>query len=268
MQKKQTTDKHALYLSSVQDPVSDVERISKIYSELFSKSAKSFREDFSGTFALSCCWVQSGDTRTAIAIDIDKETIEYGVNNYLKNLSSKEQSRLKTVVGNAITETSLVDIIGVFNFSYCLIHKREQLLDYFKKCLSSLNEQGMIILDIFGGSDSEILEIQEKDIDHHPAISPFLFQFERKSFNPITRISNYGIHFIYPDGTKLMDSFTYEFRMWTITEIRDLLEEAGFSKSLVYWEDFDDEGFGNGEFYQTEKEENSINWNAYIVGVR
>ena len=49
-----------------------------------------------------------------------------------------------------------------------------------------------------------------------------------------------------------MDAFTYEFRMWSITEIRDLFEEAGFSKSLVYWEGFDEDGLGNGEFHATE----------------
>ena len=56
--------------------------------------------------------------------------------------------------------------------------------------------------------------------------------------------------------------------MWSITELRDLLEEAGFSKSLVYWEAFDDEGYGSGEFYATESEENTYNWNAYIVGIQ
>jgi hypothetical protein len=246
----------------------DIKRISKIYRDIFSKEALFLREDFSGTFALSCCWVQSDSKRSAIAIDNDKPTLDYGKKNYLSGMSSEEQNRLTPKLGDAITKTDLVDIIATFNFSYCLIHERAKLLEYFKKAHASLNDQGIMILDLFGGSESETPEIQERDIDNNDQILPFIFEFERKSFNPISRISNYGIHFKYQDGTELMDAFTYEFRMWSITEIRDLFKEAGFSKSVVYWEGFDEDGFGNGEFYATEKEENSLNWNSYIVGIK
>lgn len=266
--KKKILDKHALYLASVQDPIGDVERVSKIYRDIFKRDGESFREDFSGTFALSCCWVQSSNARSAIAIDNDSETIQYGVENYLSNLSENEQSRIDARVSDALVTTEKVDIVATFNFSYCLLHKRSTLLEYFKHVYNSLNTEGMIILDIFGGSDSEIPEVQERDVDNQEFIESFLFEFERKDFNPVSRISNYGIHFKYSDGTELLDAFTYEFRMWSITEIRDLLEEAGFSTSKVFWEDFDEEGYGNGEFYETSKEENSVNWSAYIVGVK
>lgn len=261
-------DKHALYLASVQDPLNDVLRVSKIFNTIFNKEAISFREDFSGTFALSCCWVQSSSKRMALSIDIDKETIEYGIENYLSNLSEDEQNRLTPRVSDALVTTDNVDIIATFNFSCCLLHERKALLKYFKHAYSSLNDEGMIILDIFGGSDSEIPEVQERDIDNHDYIAPFLFEFERKDFNPISRIANYGIHFKYNSGEEMIDAFTYEFRMWSITEIRDLLEEAGFSSSKVFWEDCDSEGYGNGNFYETESEENSVNWNAYIVGIK
>ncbi|OUR99611.1 hypothetical protein A9Q84_00905 [Halobacteriovorax marinus] len=268
MKKTQPVDIHALYLASVQDPMSDIERISNIYSEIFQKQAKSFREDFSGTFALSCCWVQSDIERSAIAIDIDHETVEYGKKNYLANMNESEQGRLQAIEGNCIVETEAVDVIATFNFSYCLLHKRSELLDYFKKCHTSLNDNGMMIMDNFGGSDSEIPEVQERDIEHADHLGPFIFEFERKSFNPIDRLAHYGIHFKFPDGREVMNAYTYHFRMWSLTELKDLLEEAGFSKSHVYWEKCDKDGFGNGEFYQTLEEENSVNWNAYIVGVK
>lgn len=266
--KTKTTDKHSLYLASVQDPIGSIERVSKIYEDLFFKKAISLREDFSGTFALSCCWVQSDLERTAIAIDNDKPTLDYGIENYLSNMSEEEQKRLQTKHADVITKTDFVDVVAAFNFSYCIIHEREKLLEYFKTIYTSLNKKGIMILDLFGGSESESPETQERYIDNNDQIRPFTFEFERKSFNPISRISNYSIHFKYDDGTELLDAFTYEYRMWSITEIRDLFKEAGFTKSLVYWEDFNDEGLGNGEFYKTEKEENSLNWSAYIVGVK
>ncbi len=268
MKRIKTLDKHALYLASVQDPTSDIQRISEIYKDLFSKEALSFREDFSGTFALSCCWVQSSDHRSALAIDIDHETIEYGKKNYLENLSEDEKLRLEVIEGDAIRVTEKVDTIATFNFSYCLLHTRKVLLQYLKNCHQSLNDEGLLILDIFGGSESEDLEVQEREIDNNDFISPFIFEFERKSFDAITRLAHYGIHFKYPDGSEIMDAFKYHFRTWSITELKDLLEEAGFSKSLVFWEDCDKEGFGNGKFYQSKTEENSVNWNAYVVGVK
>lgn len=268
MEKVETKDIFALYLASVQDPISDVERISKIYEENIKRKALSLREDFCGTFALSCSWVQSDENRIALGIDLDPEPLEYGRTRYLPNLSESEQSRVKTQFGNSITSTKAVDIIAAFNFSYCLINERAELLKYFKHCLESLNQSGMVIIDTFGGSDSEIPEIQTRDIFNHEYIAPFVFNFERKSFNPISRIAEYGIHFEFSSGFKLIDAFTYTFRAWTITEIRDLMLEAGFSKVKVYWEDFDEEGFGNGQFYETEVEENTLNWNAYIVGIK
>lgn len=263
-----TTDKHALYLASVQDPISDVGRISDIYFEIFDKEADLLREDFSGTFAISCCWVESHEDRKAIALDIDEEALNYGKTRYLKNMGSDEQSRVKVLKQNSISKTELVDMICTFNFSYCLLHTRSVLVDYLKKANESLNEEGMIIMDIFGGSDSEIPEVQERNIDNNDQIAPFSFEFVREDFNPINRHANYHINFKYEEGTQVLKAFSYHFRMWSITELRDCLEEAGFSKTLVYWEDFDKEGFGSGEFTQTEKELNSINWNAYVVGVK
>lgn len=267
MEKKKNLDKFALYLAAVQDPLSDVIRISKIYEDFFGAKALTLREDFCGTFALSCCWAQSDANRSSLGIDIDRETIDYGLKNYWCNLSSDEQSRVEVWAKNAISQSRPVDLAVAFNFSYCLLRERSTLLEYFQRVLNSLNEKGMLIVDVFGGSESEVTEIEEREIDDHEFISPFLYQFERKSFNPINRESHYGIHFIYPDGTELIDAFTYHFRMWTITELRDLLLEAGFSQVLVYWEDFDEDGFGNGQFYPTESEENTLHWNAYVVGI-
>ena len=268
MTKKVIKDKFALYLASVQDPLSDIERVGLIYEEIFSKTAQKLREDFSAAFALSCCWVQSDKQRSAIAIDIDHDTIEYGKKNYLANLSVNEQTRMDVRVGNAIVQTEPVDIIATFNFSYNLLHERSELLSYFRKCHSSLNEKGMLIIDNFGGSDSEELVIQETFIDNNDYISPFTFEFERKSFNPITRRAQYSINFIYPDGPELMDAFKYDFRMWSIPELRDIMKEAGFSKSLVYWETPEGETVAENDFYASEKEENTSSWNAYIVAIK
>ena len=73
------------------------------------------------------------------------------------------------------------------------------------------------------------------------------------------------IHFKFPDGSKIKKAFTYEWRLWSAPEIRELLAEAGFSKSTVYWEGDDDDGGGNGEFSPEAKGEADLAWIAYIV---
>ncbi len=261
-------DKHALYLASVQDPLSDVQRMNDIFMEVYDKAAMSLREDFSGTFALSCCFVQSARERSALALDIDEEALSYGKKNYLAHLTKGEQERLTVLRQNSISTTVKVDLIAAFNFSYCLIHKRSELVEYFRHCHASLNDKGLLILDIFGGSDSEIPEVQERHIDNSDYIAPFLFEFVREDFNPVNRLANYTINFKYDEGPQLLKAFHYHFRHWSIPELRDCLEEAGFSKSLVYWEHCDAEGYGNGQYYSTEEEENSLNWNSYIVGLK
>ena len=54
-----------------------------------------------------------------------------------------------------------------------------------------------------------------------------------------------------------------------MSELRDLLEEAGFSKTIAYWEGDDEEDeSGNGEFYATEEAENCEAWVTYVAALK
>jgi hypothetical protein len=60
-------------------------------------------------------------------------------------------------------------------------------------------------------------------------------------------------------------AFTYDWRLWTIPELRELLAEVGFKHVRVFWETVDDDGDGTGEFEPTEKEENQESWLVYLA---
>jgi len=66
-------------------------------------------------------------------------------------------------------------------------------------------------------------------------------------------------------------AFTYDWRLWSLPEIKELLEEAGYSKVRIYWEEFeededDDELMeGTGEFFEAFDVENQESWQVYIV---
>jgi hypothetical protein len=48
-------------------------------------------------------------------------------------------------------------------------------------------------------------------------------------------------------------------------ELRELLDEAGFSQVRVHWEGEDDDGEANGEFFETMTGEPDPAWVAYIL---
>ena len=48
-------------------------------------------------------------------------------------------------------------------------------------------------------------------------------------------------------------------------ELTEVLAEAGFAKSTVYWEVTDEDGDGDGEFTPEVQGEADAGWIAYIV---
>ena len=71
-----------------------------------------------------------------------------------------------------------------------------------------------------------------------------------------------------PDGSEMKRAFAYDWRLWSIPELRDLLAEAGFVDTEVYWEATDRKtGEGNGNYYKAESALDDPAWVAYIVGV-
>ena len=63
--------------------------------------------------------MRTSKKRTAIGVDIDEDTLEWGRANRVGRLPEKDRARVKLLHGNVLTvETDPVDIVGAFNFSY------------------------------------------------------------------------------------------------------------------------------------------------------
>ena len=69
-------------------------------------------------------------------------------------------------------------------------------------------------------------------------------------------------------ATSAKDVFVYNWRMWGMMELRDLLLEAGFSKTIGYWEGEDDDGGGDGDFFATDEAEQCEAWVTYIAALK
>lgn len=250
-------DKYKHYHASVQAPDVDARFLYNLYKRLRGRDPKVLREDFCGTFAVLCEWVKLNKKVKGIGIDLDPEPIEYGVLNYLPKLKPQQQERIQLVEDDVLkVRPAPADIIVAMNFSYSLFHERALLRDYFKRAHAGLKAGGVFVVDNFGGPacmDAITDETRKRG---------FTYYWEQENFEPITNKAKFHIHFK-RDGEKIRKRvFTYDWRLWTIPELNEIMIEAGFSKTIVYWED------DKGTFRPSKKGEPCDAWIAYVVGLK
>ncbi|MDF1809851.1 MAG: class I SAM-dependent methyltransferase [Phycisphaerales bacterium] len=249
------TNIHELYQLSVQNVEAEIDFIDETFETLRNRKAISLREDFCGTGNTSAEWVRRRESNNAIGIDLDQPTLDYGHEVHVKTLDEGTQSRIALLNRNVLdpgADASGVDCVLAMNFSYWLFKTRDDLRNYFKIVRDSLGPDGVFFLDHYGGSEAMVESKEAKKIDNGPGRT-FTYIWEQKHFNPITGDMECRIHFKFPDKTKIKDAFIYQWRLWSLPELRELLSEAGFSNVHVYWEgeDEEDEGEGNGEYEAT-----------------
>ena len=255
-----TADKYQLYIEAVQCVEADIDFVYEIYQERVGKKPHRLKEDFSGSFAAAVEFVSRSRKNQALAVDLDSEVLEWGKKHNLPRIAGSED-RLTVLNANVLEVTKpRVDVVLAMNFSYFLFVNREELKAYFANAYRSLKKHGLLFLDAYGGTESIDVCEEEKVCDG------FTYVWNQYKFNPITsRALNY-IHFKFPDGTQLEQAFAYEWRLWTLVEIQDLLREVGFEDVGVYWEGWDEEEeAGDGVFTRTEDAENCPGWVCYIV---
>jgi hypothetical protein len=129
---------------------------------------------------------------------------------------------------------------------------------YFANVCKSLNKDGILIADCFGGKQCQA------PIEDSNKLNGFTYYWDQTDFDPVTNEALFHIHFRV-GGKKIERVFTYDWRMWTIPELREIMLEAGFKKTHVYWEGTAKDGTGNGVFTRTEKGESCDSWIAYVV---
>ena len=265
-QKKTTlaaaADKHRLYELAVQNPDAEVEFIDRVFDEVRGRRPRDLREDFCGTLNLGAAWVRERDDNTVIGVDLDGPTLDWGRERNVAPLGdgADRVTLLQDDVRNVARPA--VDVLAATNFSWWGFRTREELLGYFRNCRRSLRDDGMLMLDIYGGPEAQVLQFEERECEG------FTYIWDQDSFNPITHDYVCRIHFRFEDGSEMTDAFVYEWRMWTVPETRELLREAGFGKVEVYWEGADDDGEPDGDFQPSETGDTSPAWVAYIVAFR
>ena len=251
-------DRHALYQECVQEPSCDVTFFRRVFRENFGREPEVLREDFCGTATVCCEWVRRASRRRAIGFDLCADTLEWGRRHNMKTLTRKERARIDLRCEDVrAPHEQLADVIAAQNYSFFYLQKRAELLEYFRASYSHLGDEGILVLDIVGGSD--VLLEEHEDIRE---MEGYDYIWEQRSVNPITAEQLCYIHFRFDDGSALEKAFEYRWRLWTIPE-------AGFQRVDVYWEGLDEEtGEGNDEFNVQEAADSEPAWFSYVVAIK
>ena len=256
-------DRHALYQQAVQNVESEIDFVDDTFEEIRGRRAVSLREDFCGTANTSCEWVRRRPENVAFGIDLDGPTLQWGREHNVARLKKGRDERVHLFECDVRTppaEARGVDVVLAMNFSYYIFQKRDEMRAYFRSVRETLGPEGLFFLDFYGGYEAFSEQEEERDID-----GKFTYIWDQATYNPITGEVHCFIHFEFPDGSKMRKAFSYTWRVWTMPELREILAEAGFSKTTVYCEGTDEEGDGDGEFEATEVCDADASLIAYIV---
>ena len=255
-------DKYDLYQQSVQSPEFEAEFFANAFKRNYKRDAMILREDFCGTHAVCCEWLKKGsEERQAWGVDLDPEPLAWGASNNQAALNDEQKARLHLVEDNVLTaQTPLADVVAAQNFSFWIFKTREDLRTYFAKVLRNLNSEGILVLDMMGGAEA-ITDDSEEETVH----DDFTYVWDQDYFDPVTHNCVFKIHFRFDDGSEIKNAFKYQWRLWTLPEVQEILLEAGFKNVDVYWEGSDEDGEGNGDFEIVEHGECDPCWVAYLV---
>jgi hypothetical protein len=259
----QREDRYTLYERSVQEPDADISLINRIYKKHFDRPPRLLREDFCGTALLACRWAARHTENHAWGIDLDPEPLEWGRRHNVAKLRPNQAARVKLIEGNVLdVGHEKVDVTAAFNFSYFTFESRQALRHYFEQARATLGPEGLLMLDAYGGADSQRTGREPRRVDG------FTYVWDQHRFDPITHSVTNFIHFEFKDGSRMPRAFRYDWRLWTLPEIQEILVEAGFRSTTVYWEGTDRKtGEANGVFSPREQAPDDPAWVAYITAL-
>jgi len=259
-----TADRHELYQLAVQSPEEDVKFLERVYKTVRKKKPRHFREDFCGTAVLAASWTKRGKEYTAEGFDICGDTIAWGLAHNFEPLGEKSGKCMLHMKDVRESSHKKPDVRAAQNFSYMVFKTREEMRGYLQAAYDDLARDGVFVMDIYGGPESmeemeEVRKIEEG----------FTYVWDQAVYWPATGDYKAHIHFRFKDGTEMKKAFTYEWRLWTLTEMQDLLREVGFKTVEQYWEGTDEDGeSGNGVYRKSRKGENCLAWVTYLVAYK
>ena len=267
-------DPRALYEAAVQSVDFDLDFIERVYRTWRGRRFERFREDFCATAALAAGWVLRRPAHRAWAVDLDPAPLAWCRRHRLPAM--RAAARRLTLLRRDVRRVAgpRVDAIAALNFSYWVFKRRHELVDYFRAARRALRRDGILVVNAFGGSEA-MADLTEKRqiaasqaVDGTP-IERFTYEWEHESFNVVDHHMVCHIHFRFRDRSAIRRAFSYDWRLWTLPEVREAMLEAGFRRAEIYLEGWNEKKNEGDEIFRRRRYfENQLGWLAYVVGLR
>ena len=270
-----TFDKHQLYEAAVQAVDVDLPLFQRVFKKVSKRPMKTIREDFCGTAQFAAEWVRLGKNHEAWGIDLDKPTLDGAKQYRIGPLSEDEKARVHLVHENVLNVTGpKVDLVAALNFSYSVFKDRKTLLEYFTRVRESLVDDGVFIVDVWGGPTSMQITSDKRDVAecediYGGKIPAFKYEWDQSYFNAVDNHIVCHIHFKLPGQQKIKKAFTYDWRLWGLPELRDVMIDAGFISVDAWFDGWDeDEEDTDGNYQPVTEYEEMDAWVGYLVATK
>jgi len=219
-----TPDRHELYEQAVQSPAMQARFIRSLHSAP-AEQPVTLGEDFSAAGAIARAYVELHPGAGAVCVDLDGHALD----RLRELLDTAYASAMTTRCADVFDADDPADIIAALNFSLCEIHSRDRLVAYLRHARTRLNPGGILVADLYGGADAMAVGESEEELP-----GGVRYVWEQRHADPLTgRVVN-AMHFHLPTGETLRDAFLYDWRLWTVPELRDAMTEAGFTSTEVH----------------------------------
>jgi hypothetical protein len=227
-------DRFDLYELCTQTPERDVALLRAIHGG----AARVLGEDFAGTAALARAWVRAVRGGRAVAVDRDAVPLR-------RHAPDRRVEALVADVRSRRVARKKVELLVALNFSLCEFHERRDLVAYLRHARRRLSRRGAFVADLYGGEGAFDVG-RQRERHQGPRGERVLYEFEQRAADALTGRVVDALHFevvgevagkVAGNGVRrarLRDAFVYDWRLWSVPELRDALRDAGFARSEVY----------------------------------
>jgi hypothetical protein len=216
-------DRWELYEHCVQSPADVCDLLACAHGG----AARKLLEDFCGSAAISREWVRRGGE--AVALDADASALALAGNGI--EVVCADVRDADVLRGRSF------DVIHSGNFSLGYFFERATLVSYLRQRAALLATGGVFACDTYGGRSAFELGAWQRERFLAGGLR-VVSTWEHRSADPVTARVENVLHFrVERDGevvAQLADAFVYLWRLWSLSELRDALREAGFRTVDVY----------------------------------
>jgi SAM-dependent methyltransferase len=216
-----------LYRRAVQHPEAEVRFLLETYAQHRGAYPTILREDFAGTAAVAMAWVDFADHHRAVVVESHGPTLR-------RAIRFAGDRPIRFVHDDVMhVRGPRADVIAALNFSVFEWHDRAALLAYLRHARRCLRDDGMLVVDLFGGPGAMRPGTQTRRIPRDEGGIDFDYLWEQRSFDHVTSRIDCRIHFRVGRQYR-RNAFRYNWRLWSPAELLDTMCDAGFADARLW----------------------------------